>query len=284
MEAKEDIDIKTSADDLLPLFERETSVQPDQKKEPESDNIKITGLSEIAGNGPSVCNDKKSEIKNLSELKKLPRRPESIKLSSLNDDFPEVSLKRKTFADDLSQKKNINISFGKSLMEMRVQRKISIDEVASQTKIRKDYIDALENEDFSRLPPAVFVCGYVRKICDLYEISEEMTDSIVKLLKENSEYRLSQECLDNIIEPDEDINPDAGPRIRNILLIAGAMILFLILVVVAVIMLSFSGSDKVEKNDRANGIAASPVQFKPEMLDALSPKKLPDGAELSVPR
>lgn len=56
----------------------------------------------------------------------------------------------------------INIStFGDTFRTERQRQGIDLDTVADQTKIRKHYLKALEQEDFEALPPRVYATGFV---------------------------------------------------------------------------------------------------------------------------
>src|SRR5581483_12269072 len=51
---------------------------------------------------------------------------------------------------------------GKILKEARIDRLLSLEEVEKQTKIRKELLEALENDDYSKLPPLTFIQGFIK--------------------------------------------------------------------------------------------------------------------------
>lgn len=53
---------------------------------------------------------------------------------------------------------------GLFLRRIREARKISIEEMADFTKISRTYLNAIENEDYSRLPAATYVRGFVTQV------------------------------------------------------------------------------------------------------------------------
>ncbi|MGI5912805.1 MAG: helix-turn-helix domain-containing protein [Syntrophomonadaceae bacterium] len=55
------------------------------------------------------------------------------------------------------------MSFGRTLQEARKNKGYSLEYVEEETKIRKLYITALEEENFKVLPPKVYATGFVRK-------------------------------------------------------------------------------------------------------------------------
>jgi len=53
-------------------------------------------------------------------------------------------------------------AFGQDLNRLRTERGVSLDELASATKVRAILLHALEEGRFDDLPPAVFVEGYIK--------------------------------------------------------------------------------------------------------------------------
>jgi len=53
-------------------------------------------------------------------------------------------------------------SFGEYLKREREMRGILLEEISEATKIGKDILEALENDDHKRLPPQVYVRGFLR--------------------------------------------------------------------------------------------------------------------------
>lgn len=54
------------------------------------------------------------------------------------------------------------IHFGQRLYEARIKRGLTIDEVAKATKIRPQFIKAIEKGDFKKLPSAAYTQGFVK--------------------------------------------------------------------------------------------------------------------------
>jgi len=61
---------------------------------------------------------------------------------------------------------------GRYLQAVRQLRGITLDEVAGETKIALRYLEAIEINDYARLPAAVFVRGYLREIADVLEVDD----------------------------------------------------------------------------------------------------------------
>ncbi len=58
-------------------------------------------------------------------------------------------------------------TIGQLLSSERQQKHLSLSEVAKKTRIRLQYLEALENNQFDQLPAAVFVKGYLKSYADL---------------------------------------------------------------------------------------------------------------------
>ncbi|HTV54959.1 MAG TPA: RodZ domain-containing protein [Terriglobia bacterium] len=53
-------------------------------------------------------------------------------------------------------------SFGGNLRREREMRRVSLEEISETTKISVRFLDALENEDFAKLPGGIFVRSFIR--------------------------------------------------------------------------------------------------------------------------
>jgi cytoskeletal protein RodZ len=63
--------------------------------------------------------------------------------------------------------------FGKYLKKAREKKKLSLEQIASQTRIQETHLRALESEDFANLPAKVFAKGFVRSYAKALGLDEE---------------------------------------------------------------------------------------------------------------
>jgi cytoskeletal protein RodZ len=63
--------------------------------------------------------------------------------------------------------------FGTHLKVERQSRGISLEELSDATKIRLAYLEALENEDVTHLPPPTFTKGFIRSYCRHIRIDDQ---------------------------------------------------------------------------------------------------------------
>src|ERR1700742_425523 len=63
--------------------------------------------------------------------------------------------------------------FGDQLKRERELRGVSLEEVATATRIAPRFLEALENEQWDKLPGGVFGRGFVRSIARYLGLSEE---------------------------------------------------------------------------------------------------------------
>ena len=63
--------------------------------------------------------------------------------------------------------------FGERLKRERELREVTIDELCSATRIAPKFLEALENEQWEKLPGGVFGRGFVRSIARYLGLSEE---------------------------------------------------------------------------------------------------------------
>ena len=88
---------------------------------------------------------------------------------------------------------------GAVLRREREKRKLTLEDIAEKTKIRKRYLEAIENEEFEVLPGAVYVKGFITSyikclgITDLPEVKDIMqADTTVQEIKHEDEYVSAQ--------------------------------------------------------------------------------------------
>ena len=62
-------------------------------------------------------------------------------------------------------------TIGRALKEARTQKRLSLSKLESQTKIKKNFIQAIENEDWESLPEFPVVVGFVKSIAGALKIS-----------------------------------------------------------------------------------------------------------------
>src|SRR6266852_1994446 len=64
-------------------------------------------------------------------------------------------------------------SFGELLKREREMREVSLNEVTVATRIATKFLEALENQDWEKLPGGVFNRGFVRTIARYLGLDEE---------------------------------------------------------------------------------------------------------------
>jgi DNA-binding transcriptional regulator YiaG len=62
---------------------------------------------------------------------------------------------------------------GSFLRKVREAKRVSIEEMAATTKITKTYLLAVEDENFSKLPAAVYLRGFVIQVAKMLKLPEE---------------------------------------------------------------------------------------------------------------
>ncbi|HAA09695.1 MAG: helix-turn-helix domain-containing protein [Syntrophomonadaceae bacterium] len=61
---------------------------------------------------------------------------------------------------------------GEKLQEERLRQGFTLEEIEEETKIRKYYLQALEEENYKVLPPRVYATGFVRRYAKFLGLSE----------------------------------------------------------------------------------------------------------------
>ncbi|MDL1963559.1 MAG: helix-turn-helix domain-containing protein [Deltaproteobacteria bacterium] len=88
------------------------------------------------------------------------------------------------------------LSFGRYLMSIRLEKRISLEEISNETKIRVENLLLIEKEDLARLPE-VYVKGFLRAYAKALGADEEEAvrryESSRFILKKTDEYETGLE-------------------------------------------------------------------------------------------
>jgi cytoskeletal protein RodZ len=83
------------------------------------------------------------------------------------------------------------LRFGQYLRRQRILRGISRGDVVRVTKVSLDYLEALENGQFEKLPPPAFVVGFLRVLSRYAGL--DVDEVVNRFLAESAERQESEE-------------------------------------------------------------------------------------------
>lgn len=70
-----------------------------------------------------------------------------------------------------STDRDTNSDFGQILRDERIRRNLSVGEVARRLRLSEQQVEAIEAQDFSKLPSAAFLRGYVRNYANFLQLA-----------------------------------------------------------------------------------------------------------------
>ena len=187
-------------------------------------------------------NESVSEQKTEVEDRQKKELPETVKITPRKPSVPSANKpekKKKTSPQQISS----SINSGQILQEARVRMDLSIDQVVQTTKIKRAFIEALENGDEINLPAQVYIDAYIKKLCKLYEVDYKQV--LQKIVKQKTEQVVPGELLHSI-EEGKQINFEEEAKVNNFLKIAAIIILALGLTVWLVV--EFKSTINKDKN------------------------------------
>ena len=76
------------------------------------------------------------------------------------------------------------VSLGLVLRQRREQKNLSIAEVSNIIKIRKHFIDAIETDNFEKLPTGVYKIAFIRCYCQFLEMEPKTIQSFLQSLED----------------------------------------------------------------------------------------------------
>ncbi|TET92201.1 MAG: helix-turn-helix domain-containing protein [Desulfobacteraceae bacterium] len=140
-----------------------------------------------------------------------------------------------------------NISLGSLLRKAREERHIELDEIFEVTRIRRHNLEALENEEWSKLPSQIFVKGFLRSYAEFLGLDKE---TIIHHYLRTSSFQKSNP------EVSKKIRPQSGRPYLIIIIPVLALAL-----IIALIYLNRSNISIIEKAFQYLG-TQSPVEKK----------------------
>jgi transcriptional regulator with XRE-family HTH domain len=93
--------------------------------------------------------------------------------------------------DDSTPTLNTMESIGKYLREEREFRNLSLEEVSNFTRIRKQFLNAIEEDRYELLPPAIYVKGYLTAYARYLGL--DPNDTVLRYQKYLQEFTISEE-------------------------------------------------------------------------------------------
>ncbi len=182
---------------------------------------------------------------NTGATKKVPIPPsENVKIA-IEKTQAKSEVKKQSAKKNIDAKKDIpqlDIKFGDILKSARQSKGLTLTEVGNKTKIGEAYIEALEAENLKDLPPIVYVYAYVKNLCHVYEINDEVKNNILVGLKKLLPTHLSQKTVHNL-NIDYEIDKDEEHKLK--LIITSSLAAIVIIAIVIAVAIWLMNSDNI---------------------------------------
>ena len=172
-------------------------------------------------------------------------------------------------------------SLGMLLAEARTLANHTIRSASAETRIRSDYIEALENDKPDTLPNQVFLRAYVRALIQLYRLDSPSAKRIEEKLED---YEPDTEVPEKLIEDigrGGQISEAEARRVKMILIYGSVILLLLVsLVVTSVIGVSMRRSRTARRTEPPQ---RTEQKFDTARLENLLPPQLQKPQMLQIP-
>lgn len=153
------------------------------------------------------------------------------------------------------------LSVGKTLREAREQLGLSVNDVSNRIKFAARQIEALEDDDFVRLPEAAFVRGFVRSYARLLELDPN------RLLSSLPSTYAQAATAQVRMSVDIPFPSDSGPRRYNIIILSAG---FAIALSVAIFMRLHDSEPEVAKPETTTTV--TPLELAIETTESTTPQ------------
>lgn len=111
-------------------------------------------------------------------------------------------------------------TIGGGLRHVRQARGLSLDDIAAETRVRRQHLEALENMELHKLPSRPFVIGYIRAYARALDLDEEL--AVAK-------FKLDAPSEDEALPTPIGVDDEGDPR-RGLFITAGVAVLAAIVI------------------------------------------------------
>ena len=200
----------------------------------------------------------------------------AININAISSVDDNAELAKKITSDDADIIASGGTSYGDVLRRLRESRSLTIDELAAETCIKADALRALENEDTEALPPPFYIAAYIKKLCTLYGVSEELTEELSADVKSTLE-RTVPEDLSRVVRG-HGVSEENEKRIRRLAIILVALAVFVAVLLISgaallVSHLASEGRDRGQINITYDEDSLLKLQDTPKLEMPRLPKK-----------
>src|SRR5439155_203808 len=189
---------------------------------PEGWNLCCTGvhLNERAG-GPETRKGDALASKVYKRRAEIELSPESKEESSRNSLTPYMTRKYHYLlrCGEMG-------SFGENLRREREMRGISLDEIASSTKISIRFLQAMENDEFASLPGGIFRRSFIRSYAKYLGLDEEQVIAEYQMTAQPKDVEISRLMFSSSYGPRPERRSFFLPVLLAVAMVAGAYALF----------------------------------------------------------
>lgn len=105
---------------------------------------------------------------------------------------------------------------GQALHAGRVRKGWSADQVEQKTKIKKNFIEAIERDDYTLLPAVVYINAYIKTLGDVYGFNQSDISSLIKNLKDERKHPHVPEELLHHMEQEKHVNAQDLARVKRL--------------------------------------------------------------------
>ena len=179
-------------------------------------------------------------------------------------------------------------SVGEFFRQVREAKGLTVEEVASKTRIRSDFVKALEDGNFAKLPDQVFARGFVRSYARSLGLDEE--DAINRFAESAGSFYEKQGERERLRQRqvEEDRKRRANRKAVAIAIMAAVLtLIFLLSREQGSVMVSRPAADvplSTKKTQSGKDIQNQPSRPQPENPRASTPAKLPDPPPIAMSR
>lgn len=170
-------------------------------------------------------------------------------------------------------------AFGNFLRQVREANDLSLDDLARTTRIKRGYLEAVEQESYKDLPGVAYTLAYINTLADYYGVDAGGKEILTSEVRKHLEYEAPEE---NKAIIGREVSEENQILLRRILFAgAGLIVLLAVLITLAVLFFS-SGSHAGDESGSVQG--GAPTGLDEAHLVELQPAPVLQKHVLPVPK
>ena len=172
-------------------------------------------------------------------------------------------------------------AFGNFLRQLREANGLSLDDLARTTRIKRGYLEAVEQESYKDLPAVAYTLAYINTLADYYGVDAGGKEILTSEVRKHLEYEAPEE---NKAIIGREVSEENQILLRRILFAGSGLIVLLAVLITLAVLFFSSGSHAACEEEPGVVQGGAPAGLDEAHLVELQPAPVLQKHVLPVPK